>query len=183
MTQKDIENGITSIDTKSEVSIIKEIIHYIKNKYQDEVIRKIKDDYLRYSDSYRIEFNVSNRENVEKHKSSFRDITKLSLGQKVVAILSFILGYSKYAKDFRPLIIDQPEDNLDSQYIYKNLVQELRVMKGTRQVIVATHNATIVTNAKADQVIIMDSDGEHGWLKKFGYSSSPVIKKRNYQLS
>ena len=49
---------------------------------------------------------MSNRENVEKHKSSFRDITKLSLGQKVVAILSFILGYSKYAKDFRPLIID-----------------------------------------------------------------------------
>lgn len=153
MTQKDIENGITLIDTKSEASIIKEIIHYIKNKYQDEIIEKIKNDYLKYSDSYRIEFNVSNRENVEKHKSSFRDITKLSLGQKVVAILSFILGYSKYAKDFRPLIIDQPEDNLDSQYIYKNLVQELRVMKGTRQVIVATHNATIVTNAKADQVI------------------------------
>lgn len=177
LTQKDIENGITLIDTKSEASIIKEIIHYIKNKYQDEIIEKIKNDYLKYSDSYRIEFNVSNRENVEKHKSSFRDITKLSLGQKVVAILSFILGYSKYAKDFRPLIIDQPEDNLDSQYIYKNLVQELRVMKGTRQVIVATHNATIVTNAKADQVIVMDSDGEHGWLKKFGYSSSPVIKK------
>lgn len=177
LTQKDIENGITLIDTKSEASIIKEIIQYIKNKYQDEIIEKIKNDYLKYSDSYRIEFNVSNRENVEKHKSSFRDITKLSLGQKVVAILSFILGYSKYAKDFRPLIIDQPEDNLDSQYIYKNLVQELRVMKGTRQVIVATHNATIVTNAKADQVIVMDSDGEHGWLKKFGYSSSPVIKK------
>lgn len=177
LTQKDIENGITLIDTKSEASIIKEIIHYIKNKYQDEIIEKIKNDYLKYSDSYRIEFNVSNRENVEKHKSSFRDITKLSLGQKVVAILSFILGYSKYAKDFRPLIIDQPEDNLDSQYIYKNLVQELRVMKETRQVIVATHNATIVTNAKADQVIVMDSDGEHGWLKKFGYSSSPVIKK------
>ena len=177
LTQKDIENGITLIDTKSEASIIKEIIQYIKNEYQDEIIEKIKNDYLKYSDSYRIEFNVSNRENVEKHKSSFRDITKLSLGQKVVAILSFILGYSKYAKDFRPLIIDQPEDNLDSQYIYKNLVQELRVMKGTRQVIVATHNATIVTNAKADQVIVMDSDGEHGWLKKFGYSSSPVIKK------
>lgn len=177
LTQKDIEDGVTSIDAKSEADIIKEIIYYIKNKYQNEITRKIKEDYLEHSDSYRIEFNVSNRENVEQHKSCFRDITKLSLGQKVVAILSFILGYSKYAQDFRPLIIDQPEDNLDSQYIYKNLVQELRTMKGTRQVIVATHNATIVTNAKADQVIVMDSDGEHGWLKKFGYSSSPVIKK------
>jgi len=40
LTQKDIENGITLIDTKSEASIIKEIIHYIKNKYQDELLKK-----------------------------------------------------------------------------------------------------------------------------------------------
>lgn len=46
------------------------------------------------------------------------DIKQLSLGQKVVAMLSFILGYSKYAGDYRPLILDQPEDDLDSQYIH-----------------------------------------------------------------
>lgn len=177
ITQKDIDNGIISMGKEDEINIIKEVVDYINRNYHTQIIEKLDNDYLEHCDSYTIEFNVSNRENVEKRKPCFRDITTLSLGQKVVAILSFILGYSKYAEDFRPLIIDQPEDNLDSQYIYKNLVQELRTMKGKRQVIVATHNATIVTNAKADQVIVMDSNGEHGWLKKFGYSNSPVIKK------
>lgn len=177
ITQKDIDNGIISMGKEDEINIIKEVVDYINRNYHTQIIEKLDNDYLEHCDSYTIEFNVSNRENVEKRKPCFRDITTLSLGQKVVAILSFILGYSKYAEDFRPLIIDQPEDNLDSQYIYKNLVQALRTMKGKRQVIVATHNATIVTNAKADQVIVMDSNGEHGWLKKFGYSNSPVIKK------
>lgn len=177
ITQQDIDNGIISMGTEDEINIIKEVVNYINRNYHTQIIEKLDNDYLEYCDSYTIEFNVSNRENVEKRKPCFRDITTLSLGQKVVALLSFILGYSKYAEDFRPLIIDQPEDNLDSQYIYKNLVQELRTIKGKRQVIVATHNATIVTNAKADQVIVMDSNGEHGWLKKFGYSNSSVIKK------
>lgn len=193
ITQKDIDNGIISMGKENEINIIKEVVDYINRNYHTQIIEKLDNvkagiflthwvncspaltdnDYLEHCDSYTIEFNVSNRENVEKRKPCFRDITTLSLGQKVVAILSFILGYSKYAEDFRPLIIDQPEDNLYSQYIYKNLVQDLRTMKGKRQVIVATHNATIVTNAKADQVIVMDSNGEHGWLKNLGIQISP----------
>ncbi len=54
----------------------------------------------------------------------------VSLGQKVVVMLSFVLGYSDYSNDYRPLIIDQPEDNLDNQYIYHNLVHQLRIEKG-----------------------------------------------------
>lgn len=83
----------------------------------------------------------------------YKPVGMLSLGQKVVAMLSFILGYSEHSKDYRPLIIDQPEDNLDNQYIYKNLVKQLRSIKDRRQVIIATHNATIVTNAKADKFV------------------------------
>ena len=67
------------------------------------------------------------------------------------------------------MIIDQPEDNLDNQYIYKNLVKQLRDIKSKRQVILATHNSTIVTNAKAEQVIVMDSNGENGWISASGY--------------
>ena len=59
-------------------------------------------------------------------KTFWSVITPLSLGQKVVAMMTFILGYSDYSGDYRPLIIDQPEDNLDNQYIYKNLVAQLR---------------------------------------------------------
>lgn len=92
-------------------------------------------------------------------------------------MLSFILGYSDFSDDYRPLIIDQPEDNLDNRYIYKNLVSTLRDTKEQRQVIIATHNATIVTNAKAEQVCIMESDGYNGWVEKTGYPGEKVIKK------
>ena len=91
-------------------------------------------------------------------------------------MLSFILGYSEYSNDYRPLIIDQPEDNLDNQYIYKNLVKQLRLIKEKRQVIIATHNATIVTNAKADQVCLVRSDNQHGWIETTGYPGEKRIK-------
>ena len=92
-------------------------------------------------------------------------------------MLSFILGYSEYSNDYRPLIIDQPEDNLDNQYIFKNLVSQLRDVKEKRQVIIATHSSTIVTNAKADLVCVMESNGDHGWVKATGYAGDPTIKR------
>jgi len=122
-----------------------------------------------------LEFNINNREQNGNKKPIYKQVKELSLGQKVVAMLSFVLSYSEYSKDYTPLLIDQPEDNLDNQYIYKNLVKDLRDMKGKRQVIIATHSSTIVTNAKAEQVIIMESDNEHGWIKETGYPTNPTI--------
>lgn len=92
-------------------------------------------------------------------------------------MLDFILGYGEFIHDYRPLILDQPEDNLDSRYIYKNLVKQIRQTKDKRQIIMATHNATIVTNAMADQVCVMESDGNHGWVTASGYPSERKIKK------
>ena len=109
--------------------------------------------------------------------TKYIDVKKVSLGQKVVAMLDLILGYGTYIGDKRPILIDQPEDNLDSQYIYNNLVSVLRNIKNERQVIIATHNATIVTNAMADLVCVMKSDGDHGWIDNLGYPSEKVIKK------
>lgn len=81
---------------------------------------------------------------------------------------------TRYKKD---LLIDQPEDNLDSRYIYNNLVQILRNVKSKRQIIIATHNATLVTNTMSDLVVLMESDGEHGWIESYGYPSEDKIKK------
>lgn len=123
-----------------------------------------------------LEFNVNSKTS-SNNKAAFKDVRKLSLGQKVVAMLDFILSYGTYIGDDRPILLDQPEDNLDSQYIYKNLVKQLREVKNERQIIIATHSATIVTNSMTDQVCLMCSDGEHGWIEKSGYPSEPIIKK------
>lgn len=128
-------------------------------------------------EKFTISFNVNSKEGNNKATKNYIDIRSLSLGQKVVAMLDFILAYGKYKDDYRPLVIDQPEDNLDSRYVYKNLVKHLRDAKNERQVIIATHNATIVTNAVSDCVIVMDSDGKHGWIKNQGYPGERAIKR------
>lgn len=123
-----------------------------------------------------LEFNINSKESSKQLNILYKEVSVLSLGQKVVAMLDFILAYSDYSKDFRPLIIDQPEDNLDNRYIYSHLVQQFRKAKIQRQIILATHNATIVTNSMTDQVVIMESDGTHAWIEARGYVSERFIK-------
>ena len=70
-----------------------------------------------------------------------------SPGQKTAALLAFILSYGS-----EPLLLDQPEDDLDNELIYELIVQQLRETKSRRQVIVVTHNANIVVNGDAEMV-------------------------------
>ena len=70
-----------------------------------------------------------------------------SPGQKTAALLAFILSYGD-----EPLLLDQPEDDLDNALIYDLIVRQLREAKSKRQVIVVTHNANIVVNGDAEMV-------------------------------
>lgn len=69
----------------------------------------------------------------------------LSEGQRNTAVLNLLL-----AKGEGPIVIDQPEDELDSKFIYRELVPLLRKIKNQRQLILATHNANLPVNADAD---------------------------------
>lgn len=179
--EKMIDSGITTLTSTN----IKDFLKMTFEKaVSDDSIIYIRDylkKYLKNSEQFDLEFNINNMEG-SNVSASFIPVEFLSLGQKVVAMLSFILGYSEYSNDHRPLIIDQPEDNLDNRYIYKNLVEELRYIKENRQVIIATHNATIVTNAKADQVCVMSSDNEHGRVFTTGYPGENRIKNHIINL-
>ncbi len=151
----------------------KDISNIESIKHLNYQIRK----YLGKCEKFDLQFNIYNRETITNSREIYRSIQNLSLGQKVVALLSFILSFGDYIKDITPLIIDQPEDNLDNRYIYKNLVSDLRRVKVKRQVIIATHSSTIVTNAKAEQVIVMESDGRKGWVENTGYPTQKNIIK------
>lgn len=177
LTPAMVNQGVKSINKENAKIVTEQIFTQL---ITDNNINSIS-DYLKYyvreSEKFSLEFNINNKEGTPV-KAKFKKVSALSLGQKVVAMLSFVLGYSEYSKDYRPLIIDQPEDNLDNQYIYKNLVKQLRTIKDSRQVIIATHNATIVTNAKADQVCTMVSDNSNGWIDISGYPGEIKIKQR-----
>lgn len=86
-----------------------------------------------------------------------RPLQALSAGEKGLVLLIFYLGLSQ--KD-SPLVIDQPEDNLDNQSIFKHLVPYLRYAKTQRQIIVVTHNPNIAIAADADQVIVAKMNKE-----------------------
>ena len=81
---------------------------------------------------------------------NFRSIREGSPGQKTAALLAFLLSYGD-----EPLILDQPEDDLDNHLIYDLIVTQLREIKSHRQVIVVTHNANIVVNGDAELVVAL----------------------------
>jgi len=170
-----IEKEIKFIKKAEEKSLIDDIINDFLDENILDIIKYL-NDYIKDIESFSLEFNINNKAQ-NNSKPIYKDIKELSLGQKVVAMLSFVLGYSDFSNDYSPLIIDQPEDNLDNQYIYKNLVQKLKEIKSKRQVIIATHSSTIVTNAKAEQVIVMKSDNKYGWIQATGYPNEKNIKK------
>ncbi len=74
-----------------------------------------------------------------------------SPGQKSAAMLAFLLSHGD-----EPIVLDQPEDDLDNHLIYDLIVQQLRASKRRRQIIVATHNPNVVVNGDAEMVISMD---------------------------
>mgnify|MGYP000973119063 CR=1 FL=1 len=82
-----------------------------------------------------------------------RSMEKLSMGQKGTVLLKLFLAEGEY-----PLIVDQPEDNLDNKFIYNELVGAFRDAKVERQIIIATNNANLLVNTDAEQVIVAEFD-------------------------
>lgn len=80
------------------------------------------------------------------------DIRKLSPGTRGIVLLLLYLALDD--SDDRPLIIDQPEENLDPKSVFDELVALFIAAKAKRQVIMVTHNANLVINTDADQIIV-----------------------------
>jgi ABC-type cobalamin/Fe3+-siderophores transport system ATPase subunit len=83
-------------------------------------------------------------------------IEQVSPGTRGIVLLLLYLVIDKH--DLRPLIIDQPEENLDPQSVFEELVPHFREARRRRQVIIVAHNANLVVNTDADQVIVASSE-------------------------
>jgi hypothetical protein len=81
-----------------------------------------------------------------------QDISGLSPGQRCTALLPLIL-----LEGDAPLIIDQPEDNLDNRLIFDVVVDVLRSLKGHRQIICSTHNPNIPVSGDAEQIVVLEA--------------------------
>ena len=101
------------------------------------------------------------------------DIRMLSPGTRGIVLLLLYLALDD--SDDRPLIIDQPEENLDPKSVFDELVALFVAAKAKRQVIIVTHNANLVVNTDADQIIVAEA-GPHpsGGLPPISYVAGGV---------
>ena len=119
------------------------------------------------------------------------NINNMSEGNKSFVLLELIiqLGNNEF-----PILIDQPEDDLDNRSVYEGLVKFLKNKKKERQIIVATHNANIVVGADAENIIVANQNGvgtenynkrqfdyKNGALENQTKDSNGILGKRTIQ--
>lgn len=107
-------------------------------------------------DEVRVEVNIGEEKQPIWRPLGRRIGEGVSVGQGCTAILSIILLESPY-----PLILDQPEDDLDNRFIYDEIVQILRRERGKRQMLIATHNPNIPVAGDAEQIFALMAEEEH----------------------
>ena len=90
----------------------------------------------------------------------------MSPGKKALVLLKVLIGL---AENKCPILIDQPEDDLDNRSIYGDLVDYIKEKKKERQIIIVTHNANIVIGADAEEVIVANQKGKNSPNKKFRF--------------
>ena len=83
--------------------------------------------------------------------TGFRPISQASAGQRAAAMLAFLLAHGD-----EPLVLDQPEDDLDNHLIYDLVVRQMRENKRRRQIVVVTHNPNVVVNGDAEMLHALD---------------------------
>jgi energy-coupling factor transporter ATP-binding protein EcfA2 len=109
-----------------------------------------------FADSPVVELNVGH-----EGTPSYRSIESLSKGQQCTAILHLLL-----LRNQDPLVLDQPEDNLDNAFIADRIVSELRKAKFERQFLFATHNANIPVFGNAEWIGVFQSQDGSGNIPK-----------------
>jgi ABC-type enterochelin transport system ATPase subunit len=86
-----------------------------------------------------------------------KTVDKLSVGQRGTFYVCLKLATDPFGS---PFVFDQPEDDLDNDFIMGQLVPLFREIKKYRQVIIVTHNANLVVNTDAEQIIVASNEGE-----------------------
>ena len=109
----------------------------------DDFINKVYNEFLSMNKTY---YKITTKDG--------KNFDDLSAGWKTSVILDLILGYDK---DIAPIIIDQPEDNLATNYINDGLVEAVKKVKRNKQIILVSHNATIPMMGDAQKIIYCDN--------------------------
>jgi len=175
-------NGSDGGDIEQALAKIKERIRQIGLKQNDSStvadqrfakhIAKLKPEALDRLDLWFPKDSLDVQYSASGDCKSFRPIQEGSPGQKTAALLAFLLSYGE-----EPLILDQPEDDLDNHLIYDLIVTQLREAKRRRQIIVVTHNANIVVNGDAELVVALAARGGQTQMECAGSLQEKIVRE------
>lgn len=122
------------------------------------------DEYFNQGGRYELMHYLFSPENIKNYlyvNAEFtykgKTVDRLSVGQRGTFYVSLKLATDPFGS---PFVFDQPEDDLDNNFIMMQLVPLFRKIKKYRQVIIVTHNANLVINSDAEQVIVAENNGE-----------------------
>ncbi|CAM3926335.1 AAA family ATPase [Pseudoalteromonas maricaloris] len=101
----------------------------------------------------------------------YKNVSELSIGQRCTVALSVILENPN-----RVLIIDQPEDHLDNEFIAQTLIKAIQQRATLTQTILSSHNANIPVLGNASNIVNLDSNGRRGFIKCIGATDDKRVK-------
>lgn len=153
-------------DVESVLVFAKTIIEAIRT---EDVNKQVKDIKRLYDLLFSFEYFDSRYE----LRLGGKNLNQLSPGEKGLLLLVFYLHLDK---EKTPLIIDQPEDNLDNDSIFSVLATCIRQAKKSRQVILVTHNPNLAVGADAEQILYVSLDKAADY--KFSYESGSIENPR-----
>jgi ABC-type cobalamin/Fe3+-siderophores transport system ATPase subunit len=174
-------NNIFSINSKAFKAIVNPD-EFTYEKYNKDKLREITQNLLTselplkgtntiesalrdiFDDWFNIKYNV---------KMDNDNIDVMSPGKKALVLLKLLIDL---AESNCPILIDQPEDDLDNRSVFDDLIPFVRKKKKQRQIIVVTHNANVVLGADAEEVIVANQQGKNSPNKerRFEYRSGAI---------
>ena len=162
-------------DSEKHTEFIEKMVDYVLNneikiakyKYDKEALIKLLEDY------FYLDFSITYKGDA---------LEKMSPGKRNLVILKIIIGLSK---DKWPILIDQPEDNLDNRSVYEDLVKFIKSSKKNRQIILITHNPNLVVGTDSEDVIVCNQEGQgedtQNKMYRFEYISGAL--ENSFRLS
>lgn len=134
-------------------STVNDIVSYLRQQPSKSLLALAHD--VPCEDKPLIEYRVDGRK--------YRALEGLSAGQQMTALQMIILSIGD-----QPVVIDQPEDSIDTTTVYQNIVQQLRSGKLNRQFVLSSHNPNIVVTGDADRISVLRSSADRGTIARSG---------------
>ena len=166
---KDLSNDLTFLEHAEFISKFNNI-KFRKDKLLD---KKHLLDYI--FQKIKKEMKIENLSiNLEKNGKEF---SELSPGQRVDALLDVVFEKDIIENNYDLIIFDQPEDNLDVETVKTKLIEKVRTMKLTKQIVIVSHSAPLVVNGDANNIIVCKCENEKFIYQNGGFCEEEMRKE------